>query len=94
MSRITKRRLIMDLPELLSEIRARCPNNWRLQHGECEELILKYAKHRINRKLKTNKQIKDEIIAFIVILLLDGDLSDDQDDVLIEAQKMIEGLDV
>jgi predicted outer membrane protein len=84
----------MDLSELLLEIRARCPNNWKLQHNECEELILKYAKRRINRKLKTNKQVRDEIITLIDVLLLDGDLSDDQDDVLIEAQKMIEGLDV
>jgi hypothetical protein len=84
----------MDLSELISEIRARCPNNWKLQHTECEELILKYAKRRINRKLKTSKQVKDEIITFIDILLLDGDLSDNQDDVLIEAQKIIEELDV
>jgi hypothetical protein len=82
----------MDLSELLSEIRARCPNNWKLRQGECEGLILEYAKHRINRKLKTNKQLKEEIITLIDVLLLDGDLLDDQDNILIQAQDLIESL--
>jgi hypothetical protein len=85
----------MELSELLQDIRARCPNNYLHTSDDCERLIMEYATPRIIRKkLKSNEEIKKYILGAIDCLLMDGGLSDEDDEVLKEAAELIEGVEV
>jgi hypothetical protein len=85
----------MELSELLSEIRARCPNNYLRTQEECGRLIMKYASPIILRKkYKNNAELKSAALAAIYCLLLDGDLPDEKDDVLVKAVELIESFEV